>query len=260
MSLVGYYRKRHFAKTPEPRGSSKRTRGSLRFVVQKHDASRLHYDFRLELGGTLKSWAVPKGPSLDPADKRLAIMVEDHPLDYRTFEGTIPEGNYGAGTVMVWDEGTYSAAGAANRSESERLLRDGLQAGHLSIVLAGHKLKGEEIVAAMRVDTTVSVWDDVRPVTARVRALQEIQEASITRKLPGTLVVRVTEKAPVALIPATGDLRVYDGSGSALPIDPARIDMDLPSAFFGKFAELGQSDVPNLLDAEMVKVFEAAAA
>jgi cell division protein FtsQ len=91
-----------------------------------------------------------------------------------------------------------------------------------------HFLAASEIVAAMRVDTTVSVWDDVRPITARVRALQEIQEASITRKLPGTLVVRVTEKAPVALIPATGDLRVYDGSGSALPIDPARIDMDLP--------------------------------
>jgi cell division protein FtsQ len=91
-----------------------------------------------------------------------------------------------------------------------------------------HFLAASDIVAAMRVDTTVSVWDDVRPITARVRALQEIQEASITRKLPGTLVVRVTEKAPVALIPATGDLRVYDGSGSALPIDPARIDMDLP--------------------------------
>jgi cell division protein FtsQ len=91
-----------------------------------------------------------------------------------------------------------------------------------------HFLAASEIVAAMRVDTTVSVWDDARPITARVRALQEIQEASITRKLPGTLVVRVTEKAPVALIPATGDLRVYDGSGSALPIDPARIDMDLP--------------------------------
>jgi cell division protein FtsQ len=91
-----------------------------------------------------------------------------------------------------------------------------------------HFLAAPEIVAAMRVDTTVSVWDDVRPITARVRGLQEIQEASITRKLPGTLVVRVTEKAPVALIPATGDLRVYDGSGSALPIDPARIDMDLP--------------------------------
>src|SRR5438046_7580216 len=115
MGLKEYKAKRHFEQTAEPKGALKRSRGPLRFVVQKHQASRLHFDLRLELGSTLKSWAVPKGLSLNPDDKRLAIHVEDHPLDYRRFEGTIPAGNYGAGTVMIWDQGTYQAPGVTDR-------------------------------------------------------------------------------------------------------------------------------------------------
>ncbi len=102
-----------------------------------------HYDLRLELEGVLKSWAVPKGPPLDAADKKLAMMVEDHPFDYRTFEGVIPEGSYGAGTVMIWDRGTYRAAGCAERVESEEAMQEGLARGHISFVLDGQKLKGE---------------------------------------------------------------------------------------------------------------------
>src|SRR5678809_829224 len=116
--LAEYRRKRDFARTREPRGATgRRTATRLAYVIQRHEATRLHFDLRLELDGVMKSWAVPKGPSLDPAVKRLAIEVEDHPIDYNTFEGTIPQGEYGGGTVMLWDRGTYSSDQATSADD-----------------------------------------------------------------------------------------------------------------------------------------------
>jgi len=152
MNLRVYNKKRDFKKTAEPEGKEKSSKGKLRFVVQKHDASHVHYDFRLEMEGVLKSWAVPKGPSLNPADKRLAMMVEDHPFDYRNFEGVIPEGEYGGGTVIVWDEGTYELADSESltRKEQEEILLQALNKGRFNIVMQGKKLKGEFTLMKMR--------------------------------------------------------------------------------------------------------------
>lgn len=150
MSLEKYKEKRNFKKTSEPKPKQSKGEKSLKFCVQKHAATNLHYDFRLELEGVLKSWAVPKGPSLNPKDKRLAMMVEDHPYDYRTFEGIIPKGSYGGGEVIVWDEGDYHAIGTEDKKESEKILKEGLKKGDLKFVLKGKKLKGEFVLVKMK--------------------------------------------------------------------------------------------------------------
>src|SRR5512147_18832 len=143
MGLKEYTSKRRFEKTPEPKPGPQRGEGRLVFVVHKHAARALHYDLRLELGGVLKSWAVPRGPSLDPASKRLAVMVEDHPIEYKDFEGVIPEGSYGAGSVIIWDRGFYHHPSAHDEKTGEKLLREGLNKGDLKFVLEGEKLHGE---------------------------------------------------------------------------------------------------------------------
>jgi bifunctional non-homologous end joining protein LigD len=141
--LTEYQRKRDFDRTTEPSGESEVTAGTgLRYVIQKHAASHLHFDLRLELDGVMKSWAVPKGPSLDPAVKRLAMQVEDHPISYNAFEGTIPRGEYGGGTVMLWDRGTYTPDEARADEEAEAAVRRGLRAGKLSFSLLGQRLGG----------------------------------------------------------------------------------------------------------------------
>jgi bifunctional non-homologous end joining protein LigD len=150
MALTTYKKKRNFKETSEPGGVTKKSDAKLIFVVQRHKASRLHYDFRLELDGVLKSWAVPRGPSMNPKDKRLAMMVEDHPYDYKDFEGVIPEGNYGAGIVELWDHGTYSDIDNSSFKEAEKNLRKGLKSGDFKFKLFGKKLKGEFVLVKLK--------------------------------------------------------------------------------------------------------------
>ena len=154
--MKDYKDKRDFKSTSEPEGSAVRDRQSgnkdrgLVFVVQKHYASRLHYDFRLELDGILKSWAIPKGPTLDPANKHLAISVDDHPFEYKNFSGIIPEGNYGAGRVEIWDTGTYLALDSSESKDTALKVRGGFDNGHITIILSGKKLNGEFALIKLR--------------------------------------------------------------------------------------------------------------
>jgi bifunctional non-homologous end joining protein LigD len=148
--LEEYRRKRDFTRTAEPRGGTVRPQQKLAFVIQKHAARNLHYDLRLEQDGVMKSWAVPKGPSLDPSVKRLAMEVEDHPIEYNAFEGTIPRGEYGGGSVMLWDRGTYSYGG----SDPDQLngLREGYRKGDFKFILHGKRLRGSWVLVRTRRD------------------------------------------------------------------------------------------------------------
>lgn len=168
MGLTEYKKKRNFGVTAEPKGGKplpKLVKGASRFVIQKHDASRLHYDFRLEMDGVLKSWAVPKGLPWEKGEKHLAVEVEDHPVEYATFEGIIPQGQYGGGTVMVWDRGNYHVYG----EEPLKALRE----GRLHLVLDGEKAKGEWALIRTRMDGAKSQWlllksgNSLRPISKK---------------------------------------------------------------------------------------------
>jgi bifunctional non-homologous end joining protein LigD len=158
-ALSEYRKKRDFTRTKEPSGvtrpAAKRKTGKLRFVIQKHAASHLHFDFRLELDGVMKSWAVPKGPSYDPGVRRLAMQVEDHPIEYNTFEGTIPKGEYGGGTVMLWDRGTY---GPEDPDGGVEALRAGYEKGDLKIRLHGERLEGAWVLVRMKKEDERAQW------------------------------------------------------------------------------------------------------
>ena len=140
--LKEYKKKRDFKRTEEPKGKRGKSSKQPIFVIQKHDASRLHYDFRLEIDGVLKSWAVPKGPSTDPREKRMAVLTEDHPLDYAHFEGVIPEDEYGGGTVMVWDMGQYKNIKEDEEGDKKTSMKDAFDNGHITVHLKGKKIKG----------------------------------------------------------------------------------------------------------------------
>jgi bifunctional non-homologous end joining protein LigD len=186
--------KRQFDKTPEPKGEVKKTRSKrLAFVVQEHHASQLHYDFRLELDGVLKSWAIPKGPSMNPEDRHLAVRVEDHPYEYRKFEGVIPEGSYGAGNVIIWDEGTYEPRVKTDNPADE--LRKGLEKGHLTFIVHGSKLFGEFALIKMhgkdpdawllvKKDDEYASEEDITQQEESVRSGRKVDELGAHNKLP----------------------------------------------------------------------------
>lgn len=194
MGLADYFRKRDFKKTPEPKGALKKSGKKLAFVVQEHHATALHYDFRLELDGVLLSWAVPKGPSLDPHEHHLAIHTEDHPFEYRKFEGVIPEGNYGAGNVIIWDEGWYEARAETN--DQEATLREEYKKGHLTFVVHGKKLKGEFALIKMHNSSDDKAWllikkgdkfastSDVTKQTESVKSHKQVDDLGARGKLP----------------------------------------------------------------------------
>ncbi|PSK91672.1 DNA ligase D [Taibaiella chishuiensis] len=200
MSLSQYKHKRNSKTTPEPFGGAT-GKDALHFVIQKHAASHLHYDFRLEMNGVLKSWAVPKGPSLNPADKRLAMMVEDHPYDYKDFEGIIPKGNYGAGTVIVWDEGTYIPIDESKgKKAQERSLMKQLKAGSLKVRLSGSKLKGE--FALVKTGMAENSWllikhKDQHAATTDVtrKARSVLSNKTLEEIKPGTPKAKATKAA-----------------------------------------------------------------
>lgn len=203
-ALKTYQAKRNFAVTPEPAGGGEDASGVLAFVIQKHWASRLHYDFRLELDGTLKSWAVPKGPSYDPRDKRMAVQVEDHPLAYASFEGTIPEKQYGAGKVIIWDQGTWQP------QPSTPDARKALAAGELKFTLHGHKMQGKWVLVRMKgKGEKQPAWLLIKEKDGYARPALEF---SVVDELPDSVKHKATPRrrkraeeasAPAARLPAT---------------------------------------------------------
>lgn len=214
MGLKAYKEKRDFEQTPEPKDKISKTNKDLRFVIQRHQARRLHYDLRLEMEGVLKSWAVPKGPSMNPKDKRLAMMTEDHPYKYVDFEGVIPAGNYGAGIMDVYDEGAYHAMGIKDKKKSEKALLEGLKEGNLKFELEGKKIKGTFALVKMQ-DDKDNAWllikkEDAFSVDEPYTSENYIADlTSVKKGLKKADVLKKKKKAqskPIAEVPEVPDV------------------------------------------------------
>jgi len=189
--LTEYQKKRDFTRTLEPKGKSPVKRSTLAFVIQKHAARNLHFDLRLELDGVMKSWAVPKGPSRDPAVKRLAMQVEDHPVEYNSFEGTIPAGEYGGGTVMLWDQGTYTFW-EEDPDPVERL-REGYAKGDFKFELRGKRLQGTWVLVRLkRGDPDKPQWLLIKHRDQFAKPGSEIVEEEVTSVATGRTMDEIT--------------------------------------------------------------------
>jgi DNA ligase D-like protein (predicted polymerase)/DNA ligase D-like protein (predicted 3'-phosphoesterase) len=203
MSLAKYNSKRDFDETTEPKATVDKSDAPV-FVIQRHEASRLHYDFRLELGGVLKSWAVPKGPTLYPADKRLAVLVEDHPISYAKFKGTIPEGNYGAGRVEIWDSGSFYFVDENSNEITEAEAKKWFKSGQLKFSLKGRKLKGEFALVQLKKDETGKSWLLIKHKDKYATSVAYNSEDQVNASTNQTKASNVNEQ-PASLIPASGD-------------------------------------------------------
>src|SRR6266516_4871936 len=229
--LSEYSAKRAFEATPEPAPALAPGTGPLLFVVQQHSARQLHYDFRLECDGVLKSWAVPRGPSLNPADKRLAVMTEDHPYDYASFEGVIPPKQYGAGEVIVWDCGPYTPDQDPkghwyhDRAHAERLVREGIAAGKLSVTLRGAKLKGS--FALVRTARNPKDWLLIKH---KDRFVAETDVAEKDHSVLSGLMVENLKALPVRRMPASQ--LVPSGKKEALQVKLLPMLAESRDAFF----------------------------
>lgn len=276
MDLENYKKKRDFNKTPEPAGEYEKSEGTLRFVIQRHQASRLHYDLRLEMKGVLKSWAVPKGPSMNPADKRLAIHTEDHPIKYLSFQGTIPKGNYGAGKMEIWDQGTYQAASGKGEGE----LIEHYEDGNLKLDFQGTKINGVfALVRTKRVDkadqwllikkgddfSTDLTYDaeDLEPLLSQISDSDKETTAGNLRELNFKQLIRpmlATKANEVIQEPGWVYELKWDGYRALCNVDKGKVDLYSRNgiSFKHKFNELYRNlqEIPHdvILDGEIVSL------